>query len=206
MHSKTIGDVLGSTYARLAAGTAAISAGLYPIPITDNLVFDLQKFLILSAAISAWIWTEIKSIDVHPNEHDIALFKRYVALLSDPIDFARHHDFGNSFWDSAIRNFIVFVDQWNGPTCNFADHKLQRSWLTVSKNVNELQYIISHQCGYLPQSETMLTVKNMEDIRTGQRSQQTLDAAEKLNAKADELACSWDNFVTLGIKVLKIAG
>ena len=90
-------DALASVAGRISTGSAmgvAIAVGLWNGHEGD---IDPVRLGAVVTTTLAWLAAEVAS-GRKPSDHDIALFKRIVELLSDSTtDFIRDHDFGQSF-------------------------------------------------------------------------------------------------------------
>lgn len=199
-------DLIKTLPARIGLGLTAMGSVAASLPVAPGATFSIEKTVGVALAIGGWLFAEISSHSSQPHPHDIKLFKRAQATLNQKgnMEWLREHDFGNSFPFHMVGGLHTIADEWKGEAFEFEDGQLRKSWASARAAIDELSALIVIECGPMPNDPTTATVKTLQDIQQGTRSDRTIQAAAKLNRSANEAVKRWNQFVALSRKRLNV--
>ena len=196
--------LIGTRWGRISTGCAALAAlaiGLWPWTDAD---VDIAKLLGFAGALSAWLFAEFSGAgDPHPS--DIRLFNRLMEVIPEAERRTyRDLDMGNPIPYRQVQGSGDIAETWHGAGYEFVDKVLNREFTALLKKIRTFSGLFAVNTGPMRGTNALATVKTADDLRTGRRSDQTLENAADLNAAATGLIEALDDFERLARRRLRV--
>lgn len=193
-------DRLDTWQARLLSGLAMLLALVALLEPDTKWVPDLPAVGAFIVAALAWLVTNLKGAGT-PHPHDIRLFQSIQNLISpDERRFLDSQDFGTLFRRNAWNGVRTIYADWEGPSFEFTDRSLKRSWGLVKEQIGIFSELV---VGTTQPARNMdfQTVRTSRDV--GGLSDETRREADAMNAAASELVKRLDVFEIKARRVLR---
>lgn len=164
----------------------------------------MAKLVGFAAAFAAWLVAELSGVgDPHPS--DIRLFNRLMEVVPEEERRTyRDLDMGNPIPYRHVQGSSTISETWYGAGYEFVDKTLNREFTALLEKVRTFSRLFALNTGPWPGSNKFATVKTPDDIRTGRRSDRTLENAASLNAAATDLIEALDDFERLARRRLRV--
>lgn len=196
--------LIGTRWGRIGTGCAALAAlaiGLWPWSDAD---VDIAKLLGFAGALAAWLFAELAGVgDPHPS--DIRLFNRLMEAMPEAERrIYRDLNMGDPIPYRHVQGAGTIAETWDGAGYEFIDKTLNRDFTALLAKIRAFSSLFALNTGPMRGSVEFATVKTTDDVRTGVRSQQTLENAANLNAAATSLIEALDDFERLARRRLRV--
>jgi hypothetical protein len=196
-------ELYSSTLTRIGLGCVAIATTVANIPYAADMVFDLEKAIVVAVAIATWLGSEIMSFKPTPHQHDIDLRNKLRSLMEPYLHFLLNHNFEGSFHRRDLQGIHKISTDWVGVTYQFQDRAIQARWVPIREKIAELSSHVASNSHFLDRSVEWIDFKNEDDkehvIGLTKRTYQNM---EKANRLASEIYRELESLEALCLKRL----